>query len=413
MKKRILLVAMPNSIHTYRWTEQMKGMGWDVHLFPSIQGPLLYPGISDVRFHHWLYRYRHGENIPCGRQRQRLLQYADRIWNKLAQIPFRVRNKFAMVVLGKERSFQPNRHAVRLARLVKRLKPDLVHSMETQAAGYLTLEAKQLSPDGFPPWLATNWGSDLYLFGCLEAHKAKIKAVLASCQYYSCECQRDVELARRFGFKGRAMEVFPNTGGFDLDALEPVRNAVAPSARRVIMLKGYQGWAGRALFGLRALKQCVDVLQGYEVAVYSADDAVAIAAELFAEETGIPVRLIPIDTPHQEMLAWHGKARASIGLSISDGISTSLLEAMVMGSFPIQSCTACTSEWLTEGVSGAVVPTENIDRIAQAIRKALSDDALVDQAAAMNWAVARERLDQALCRTKTVAMYRDLLGEKP
>jgi len=402
MKKRILLVAMPNSLHTCRWIDQIKGMGWDVHLFPSIQGPLLHPGISGVRFHHWLYRYRNGKNIPWGRQQQRLLQYVDRAWNRLAEL-----------VRGKKRPDQPTRHAVRLARLIKRLKPDLVHSMEIQAAGYLTLEAKQLLPDAFPPWLATNWGSDLYLFGRLEAHKAKIRAVLASCQYYSCECQRDVELARQFGFAGRTMEVFPNTGGFDLDALEAVRNAVAPSARRVIMLKGYQGWAGRALFGLQALEQCVDALQGYEVALYSADDSVVIAAELFAQKTGIPVRLIPIHTDHQEMLAWHGKARISIGLSISDGISTSLLEAMVMGSFPIQSCTACTNEWLTAGVSGAVVPPGGIDRIAQAIRMALSDDALVDRAAAINWAVARERLDHALCRTKTIAMYQELLGEKP
>ncbi|MBW1897870.1 MAG: glycosyl transferase family 1, partial [Deltaproteobacteria bacterium] len=103
------------------------------------------------------------------------------------------------------------------------------------------------------------------------------------------------------------------------------------------MLKGYQGWAGRALVGLRALERCADILAGYEIVIYSASKEVLIAAELFSKSTGVQTTIIPEGTPHHEVLKLHGKARISIGLSISDAISTSLLEAVVMGSFPIQS----------------------------------------------------------------------------
>jgi hypothetical protein len=282
--------------------------------------------------------------------------------------------------------------------------------MEIQAAGYLTLAAKKQTEGDFPPWLVTNWGSDIYLFGRINWHREKIKEVLNSCEYYSCECVRDVELAQAFGFAGRVMPVFPNAGGFLLEELAPLRNAQLTSDRKVIMLKGYQNWAGRALFGLRALEMCAELLAHYEVVIYSADDAVSLAAELFSESTKVPVRVLLNSTPHQEMLAWHARARISIGLSISDAISTSLLEAMVMGSFPIQSCTSCASEWFENGVGGLMVPPEDPVAIEKAIRLALGNDALVNEAAKMNWKTAQERLDGKDLKRQANEMYACMLG---
>jgi len=76
-----------------------------------------------------------------------------------------------------------------------------------------------------------------------------------------------------------------------------------------------------------------------------------------------------------------------------------------MGSFPIQSCTACADEWIEHGISGAIVPAEEIDIIAMWIRKALSDDALVNQAADLNWQTALARLDSTDLTQKTLAIY--------
>jgi glycosyltransferase involved in cell wall biosynthesis len=134
-----------------------------------------------------------------------------------------------------------------------------------------------------------------------------------------------------------------------------------------------------------------------------------MAAELLTYKTGIATRIISHDTTHQEMLSLHAKARISIGLSISDAISTSLLEAMVMGSFPIQSCTACADEWVQHGVSGMIVPPEDTEVIEKAIRMALAEDGLVDKAAEINWQVALTRLDGALLKQKATDIYRSIL----
>lgn len=391
--KTILLVAIPYSVHTAGWIAQLNGQGWDVHLFPSLGGDVIHPDMAHVTVHHMFYR----ERLSSARALNHGKQPGIGLW--IDRIRKHIFEKFI-----------PTLRARQLTNAINRLRPDIIHSLEIQAAGYLTLEAKQRSSKPFPPWLVTIWGSDIFLFGRLGAHREKIRAVLENCEYFSCECERDVKLARTLGFNGEVVSSgIPVTGGFHRSDIEISKSASLTADRKVIMLKGYQHWAGRALFGLRALERCADLLAGYEVVIYSAVPDVILAAELFSNNVDIPVRILPPQTSHKEILEWHARARISIGLSISDGISVSLLEAMAMGSFPIQSCTACAEEWIEHGVSGMIVPPEDPDIIEMAIRTALTDDELVNKAAEINWLTAQERLDGDLLKQKAIDMYSKLL----
>src|SRR5690606_25647069 len=76
-----------------------------------------------------------------------------------------------------------------IARAVRWLQPDLVHSMEVQLAGYMCADAKRLVGRSFPPWLLSNWGSDLYLYRKLPEHRGRLRAVLGAVDYYLSECQ--------------------------------------------------------------------------------------------------------------------------------------------------------------------------------------------------------------------------------
>jgi glycosyltransferase involved in cell wall biosynthesis len=292
------------------------------------------------------------------------------------------------------------------------LKPDVVHSMEIQRAGYLTSAARAKLGSRFPTWVVSNWGSDIYLFGRLSEHQEKIRAVMSACDYYHTECHRDIALAKQFGFKGEVMPVFPVTGGFDLEQARQLRQPGPTSARRLIALKGYQGWAYRGLVGLRAIELCADVLKekGYRIAIYLASQDVKIAAELLAKSSGLPIDIVP-RVPHEEMLRLHGRSRVSIGLSISDALSTSALEALVMGSFPIQSNTSCLGELLRDGESGMLVHPEDPEAVAAALRRAVTDDELVDRAAEINARIAAEYLDQSVVRPQVVQMYESISAQ--
>jgi hypothetical protein len=394
VKKTILLVAMLDSIHTARWVAQLDGQGWDVHLFPSCRGETVHPVMTNVTVHHMFYSERLSADMALN-SNDKPSVFA--LWF----------DRFRTYIF--ERRF-PMHRGRQLRRVISRIRPDMIHSMEMQAAGYLTLEAKKQSLAPFPPWLVTIWGSDIFLFGRLGDHKEKIRAVLENCDFFSCECERDVELARALGLRGeRVSSGSPVTGGFSAADLNMSKAACITADRKVIMLKGYQHWAGRALFGLRALERCADLLTGYEIVIYSAVPDVDLAARLFSEKVGIPVRVLSQRISHGEILALHARARISIGLGISDGISVSLLEAMAMGSFPIQSCTACASEWIEHGVSGMIVPPEDPDIIEMAIRTALTDDELVNRAAEINRRVVQERLDSDRLKQAAIDMYSRIL----
>ncbi len=386
---RILFVAMSDSVHTARWVRQLSRRGWDIHLFPSIDVGISHAELTNVTVHHAVYARLRNAGDTGNRYRGLYVRFAS-----IALLA-----RYALLRLF------PGYRVWQLRRLIGRLRPDLIHSLEIQHSGYLVQQVRAGWKEGFPKWWVTNWGSDIYLFGRLEEHRRRIRSVMEACDLYSCECERDVDLARALGFRGLVLPVMPNTGGFDLAWIKDVRDKTRTAERRTIMLKGYQHWAGRALVGLRALERCADVLSGYTVVIYSASQDVVLAAQLFSERTGVMTQIIERDAPHEDILRAHAAARMSIGLSISDAISTSLLEAMVMGAFPIQSCTACADEWIEHGLSGWLVPPEDPDVVELAIRQVLTDDELVDSAARINWQTAVARLEQSNLAEKAVAMY--------
>jgi hypothetical protein len=392
---RILIIAMGDSIHTARWISQICDQGWDLHLFPSLDVGFTHAELRNCTVHHWVYSKQRKENDSV----------------RLRGIPV-IGETVAYLVRGFLRKYSPNYRVAQLVRAIKNLKPHVIHAMEIQAAGYLAVAAKERIKAKLPPSIVTNWGSDIYLFGRLKEHKPRIRQTLSAFDYYSCECQRDVDLARAYGFKGEVLPVFPNSGGFDLQHVSALRSPGPVSGRRSVLLKGYQNWAGRALVGIRALERCADLLKGYDIAIYSANSDVRISAELFEKSTGVPTRIIPEGSPHEEILKLHGRSRVFIGLSISDAISTSLLEAMAMGSFPIQSCTSCGDEWIVDGETGILVPPEDPEVVEMAIRRALTDDNLVNSAGETNFRVAEERLDRRKLKEMAIGMYNRVVQDE-
>ncbi|NJD24009.1 MAG: glycosyltransferase [Betaproteobacteria bacterium] len=422
MTRKILFVGMPDSPHAARWINLVADQGWDLHFFPVYLGPV-HRLMRGVTMHHpWLQiRPRHLFNELTGRLRELFSPGSVGQRPLVGALPTRsifplpvIRpldrylSSFKSAPLGESDVCAPLAFGPHvLARLVRQLKPDLIHSMEFQHAGYNVLRAKELFGNKpFPKWLATNWGSDIYYYRRFSEHHQQITRLLKSVDYYSCECERDVGLAVEMGLIGKSMPVLPNTGGFDLEAIVDLRKEVPPSARRMIMVKGYQHFAGRALTALDALLSCSDILGDYRIVVYSAENSIEVyeRVEELRHFHGMNISLLAYSS-HEKMLKYFAHARIYLGVSISDAISTSMLEAMAMGAFPIQTNTACCNEWFADGVSGFSIPPDDIEIIGSKIRHAIMNDALVDCAAEINWSTVCRRVDQRLLQKKEVAFY--------
>lgn len=384
---------MSNSIHTARWISQLSETGWDLYLFPSIENERTHEDLCNITIYHSFF-----SNIQ---------QNQSGVYIKGFSVFFKILAAIERYAIKK---FFPNHRKNQLLKVIQKEKPDIIHSLEFQSAGYLVAEVKQNFPTKFPLWIATSWGSDIFLFGRLPEHKEKVKNVLLNCDYYSADCQRDINLAKKMGFSGNILPVIPGAGGFDLSTIQKYRT-VPTSKRKIIMIKGTQGWSGRALVALAAIKKCKNILNGYSIEIYRASQETILAANLLSQEICIPISIIQVDT-HTEMLEKFGKARVSIGLGISDGAPNTMLEAMIMGAFPIQSNTSCANEWIIDGKSGLIVPPEDPDIIASAIRKAICDDNLVDNAAQINEEISRRNLDFFIIRQKVIEMYTKIVTDK-
>lgn len=406
---RLLIVAMANSIHVARHIQQLAGQGWDIHLFCSLDNGLIHPEMRHVTVHQSFYHDDKRQPTHNPYIQRRGISVNLPVLNHVLHTPLDILERGLRRLL---RTYRPDYRVNELARLIDDLKPDVVHSIEFQHSAYLTLAARDRVKGRFPPWIVTNWGSDIYFYRHFDEHLSKIRAILAQCDYYDCECERDVRIARELGFQGVAWPPLPNAGGFDLNDVKQLQDAERmPTAdRRVIVIKGGQNWSGRAQVALYALRLCQDLLRDYEIIVFNAPEDVQLTAIFVSRQTGIAIRLLPSGTSHKDMLRMYGKARVYIGLSVSDGISTSMLEAMVMGAFPIQSCAACADEWLVEGETGFIVDSEDPHIVAEALRRALTDDALVNSAAARNWQVAQARLDAEKIKSQIIGLYQQVLG---
>lgn len=303
----------------------------------------------------------------------------------------------------------PFSQPLHLVEAIRRFQPALVHSMEVQMAGYLCLATKEHLGDAFPPWLLSNWGSDIYLYRKLPDHQARLQRITQLIDAYLAECRRDSQIVREMGFNGLLLPPIPASGGMDFEDLIGTEEPSLPSSRKQILVKGYHGWSGRALHILAALRLAAPALRSYTIRVTLASPDVIVAAERLAADTGLAIVNEGYFPSHADVLARTARARMTIAAGISDGISTTLLEAMAMGSFPIQSDTSCGAEWVESGRTGFLVSPHDIGALAAAIERAATDDALVDAAFPINRATVEARWDAGLNGPMMIARYRALL----
>src|SRR5687768_17127065 len=133
---RILFVASPISIHSTRWILQVADLGWELHLAPSVQ--------------QQMNPYLQGQVIlessltinTTGARR-----LAIRI---LARWPHFLWGEYKQRLIEQT---QQRPSGALLKQIIQRVKPDIVHSLETQHAGYQTLAAKECMGSSFPTWI--------------------------------------------------------------------------------------------------------------------------------------------------------------------------------------------------------------------------------------------------------------------
>jgi glycosyltransferase involved in cell wall biosynthesis len=242
--------------------------------------------------------------------------------------------------------------------------------------------------------LITNYGSDVYWFRQFPSHVKKLRELAGFADAFSAECVRDTALAKEIGFSGIFMETMPNSGGIKIDEEAIAAEAKGSSARKTIVIKGYQNLWGQALYALRAVEELASELDGYRIELFSCNSKTVSAAKKLRKSTRLEiVTHRKHKLSHTEVLGIMRRSIAYIGLSKSDGISTSMLEAMSQGAIPIQSDTSCANEWIRNGHDGFLVGFDDWQAVAESLTRIITDEEFVSNAKAANYQTIRDKYD--------------------
>lgn len=369
MRKRVVVVGMLNSIHTANWLRRFEDQPVDFLLYPSRQYRKLHPTIASLISGESNATFCLARKFPHPKYAQ--------FWD------FALNTKYFSWIA-------PGRMIRLLLRAIQRFKPDFVHALEIQSAGYLVTSALLRCAKNFS-FIVTNWGSDIYYFRNYPEHLVKIIQTLNSADRYAAECRRDYILAQELGFSGKSLPLIPNAAFFSDEFL--TQNRPHPANRHTIVAKAYGGTFGLGLITIRAVERALEYSTIVRCLLYSVTpDLKSVTTNLKKRFPGrVEVAFVDDPLPHDILMSHFANARVYVGCSRSDGVSTSFLEAIASGAYPIQTNTSCADEWIERGAIASVV-SPDLEDVWMKLKLALLDDDLVTAASKANMKIARDWL---------------------
>lgn len=376
---KILFISMP-SVHVIRWIENLKDTSYELYWFDVLGRGRLETLDSVRQFTAW---------------KKRKLPHIKGGYFLSKRFPFLYETIQPFLEVTANEA---------LEKIILEIQPDIVHSFEMQSCSYPILKTMQRYPS--VKWLYSCWGSDLFYYQQFPNHLNRIKKVLKRINYLHTDCTRDLVLARQLGFSGTHVGVIPGGAGYNLNFLDKFKQPIYQ--RKIILVKGYEHQFGRGLNIVKALHLLQHEIQDYEVVVFGAH----IKVIDYIESNHLNFKFFDRQVlSHQELMALMGKSLLYIGNSISDGMPNTLLEAIVMGVFPIQSNPeGVSAEIIKNGINGYLInDSEDIQAIKNTIAETIFNVKLIENAAEINQKITVERLDYDNNRTKVIDLYKYVL----
>lgn len=377
---KILMVSMFSS-HFFNWTRQLKNAGHEVYWFDVFDSNTR---VQKIDFVHqitgWRYKY----------------DYPGRHFIK-SKLPFLY--KFLKPISERELADVFERELLKI-------EPDVVQSFALQPAAFPILEVMKKYPD--IKWILSAWGNDLfYRQQTGKKDLDKIHKTLPEIDFLFTDCKRDMGVARNLGFKGIEMGVFPGGGGYDLDYYSKFRRYF--SERNIILIKGYESHLGRCNKILESILKLKALLEGYEIVIFGANQKVLAYVKEHNLDKWNNFKCFQ-KIPNEEVLKYMGRSMLYIGNSISDGMPNTLLEAVVMSVFPIQSNPGgATEEIITHGRNGLLInDPENSAEIGDLIQQAINSPSMLKLSIEYNDQYTRPTLDRKSVREKVLAKYEEI-----
>ncbi len=291
---------------------------------------------------------------------------------------------------------------LRARKLVKRLRPDIVHAHYATSAGLTALVC------GFHPAVVTVHGSDLTTGIKSVIWRPLLKRIFRFADCVNMVSQDLSDMVLSLGINKDKIEIF--TPGIDTDRFSFVRRAKIDKSRPLKMVctrrlekvfdhgtilqalamlrdKGIEFemifFGGGSLLG-RLKRQVKDL---------GLDNSVSFAGRLRNDE-------LP------ELLGRHD---VYLSASLWDGTSLSLLEALATGLFPVVSDIKANSAWLKNGVDGFLHKVGDAGDLTNCILQLLDEPDIAEKARSINRSNVVEKADRNKNMKRLELVYKDLV----
>lgn len=392
--KRVLLVAMPDSIHVARWLAANVHNNLDVMIFASSPMRRVHPQIREL-----LASRQSAADGPGLLLRRHVLSFALAIPLWCADRRFLFAGRLRGLLLGAA---------------ISNFRPQLVHTMESQNGGYSTFYGLSKVPTARrPTTLLTLFGSDIFWFSRFEYHRKRLRELLSVTDFVQAECARDEALARELSFSGTFLPLLPVSAGISSAEFASPHSISQLANRKVIAVKGYAGKWGLANSAIDALRANADELEGFTIELYSCDARVARRAVETFRGTAVSVKIHQkFSMSHRDMLELFRRSKFAIALSRSDGLPASMLEAMSQGAFPVQTSSACVEGWIADGVTGLVVSDVEQTALSSRFEELIRSPGDLRIAAVKNIRTINEKYSDTSIRESAARIYDFILQNR-
>jgi len=112
---------------------------------------------------------------------------------------------------------------------------------------------------------------------------------------------------------------------------------------------------------------------------------------------------------HERIPAWLATAHVYVSASVSDGTSSSLLEALAGGLFPVVSRIRANHNWIREGETGLFFEAGRADQLAAALARVLDHPEARARAAPANRRLVVDRGDRRVCNMKLMHVLEEAI----
>ena len=367
---RLCFISNPNNPHTYRWV-------------------------------NWFARREHTVTLICDTP----LRLKDRYPGvTLVDLPSRFNVRVVKYILW----------AWQVRRLLRRLKPDILHAHRVTGAGWVGALA------GFHPFVLTPWGSDLFQYPYRSSWRRWLTIyVVKRADLITANSQALIEQAILFG--GNPQRCHVVQWGVDTQIHNPegdkskIKDELGIRYDPVILSPR----GPNPVYNLELIVKAIPgVLANYPKAGflflnYNPDPAYRDKLIKLIDSLGIveAVQWMEPVEAWEETADIYRAADVAVSVPLTDSSSAAVLEAMACGIPVVASDIPAMREWIVPGENGYLVPADDPAALAEAIQTILRNTELKAQFSEYNQAMLRKRADHQAEMTRMEGLYLALLDK--